>query len=233
MPKATFTLHRGLTALAVGCLASVLVIGHIALRDSNLKSLALSDGGEGDLLEGKVDDTSILEGTSHAELSRKISAVDRFITEVENYRDRVRENRHFQYEDVQIPPTPLAGVDGVNWESLDCRLHGPAWESRALGCSRPGGCGMKSAVGRNNHLPSCGIKSGVCVAAFKACLRSGAAEGRRSIRESCECYRDLSPSVACGEGCSRSILADFADMATQCFAVDVLAGLCSACILAF
>jgi hypothetical protein len=28
--------------------------------------------------------------------------------------------------------------EGINWDSLDCGFHGPKWESRALGCDRPG-----------------------------------------------------------------------------------------------
>ena len=220
-------IQRGISAFAIGCMVSALIVGKIALRESHHKSLALSDGEKENVLDGAADYMtglpSMLDGTSQTELSRKILAVDRFITEVENYRNRIRNAHPYQFEDVRVPPTPLSGVDGVNWGSLDCRAHGPAWESRALGCSRPGGC-TKPVTGRNNHLSACGIRSGVCVAAFKACLRSGAAEGRRSTREACECYRDLSPSVACGEGCSRSILTDFSRMATQCFAVDVLAG---------
>lgn len=160
-------------------------------------------------------------GTSQPELSRKIAAVDRYIAEVENYRDHISTDSRNVHK-VMFDPPP--GQHGVDWNHLDCRLHGPVWESRALGCPRPGGCGLQPSAKMSNYIPACGIHSAVCVGAFKACLSAAATKGLRSVDEACQCYRELAPADTCGDSCASSILHDFALMAKQCYGIGPRAG---------
>ena len=211
---------RALLALVIGCIGTCAVIMNKIMFSRNV----LQSDVEPDALEGDSRYADLFHDLSQAALSRKIKAVSRYIAEVEKYKNRIENNRRYPHEEIQVPSAPSSNHDGVNWGSLDCRLHGPSWESRALGCPRPGGCGLRPPKGRTNHLAACGIQSGVCVGAFKACLHSGWASGRSSYSEACDCYRDLSPDDACGEACASSLLDDYAGMATKCFGFDPRSG---------
>ena len=101
---------------------------------------------------------------------------------------------------VEIPKLNEPKIQqGINWGTLDCGFHGPKYESRALGCDRPGrafdrfrlrelflifelsptagGCGAKPVVKRSNALAECGSNSHFCISALKKCLVSKGATG--------------------------------------------------------
>jgi hypothetical protein len=161
--------------------------------------------------------SNLFQGTSPAEIHRKIANVERYISEVENYRDGIRKDP-MHAGNVKFVPPPAVG--GVRWGNLDCRSHAPAWESRALGCPHPGGCGMKRPATKNDYLSACGLHSTVCIGAFKSCLSAAAREGVRPVDEACECYKDLAPANSCGQGCAAEIFKDFASMAKKCYSVN-------------
>eukprot|EP00960_Hanusia_phi_P073418 768011-Hanusia_phi.AAC.2 len=118
-----------------------------------------------------------------------------------------------------------AGGKGVNWGGWDCLNWGPDWESRAIGCDRPGGCG---AVGVGLQETSCGKFEDVCFDHFKFCLSTvppgmDMLRGRKPTPDDCDCYQHMK-NVGCPETCAASIFTAYGKLSDRCYGFDVLEG---------
>jgi len=113
---------------------------------------------------------------------------------------------------------------GVSWGRFDCFRNGPAWESRALGCDRPGGCDAPiEPVVFESHLDECGDTSEVCVHLFKTCLLRHHSEIAAPSPADCNCYLDVI-ELGCTPECVDAVFRSYGEVSDRCHGFSVYTG---------
>lgn len=128
-----------------------------------------------------------------------------------------RQSGLFSWDDAEV------NKGGVAWGQLDCFSQGSAWESRALGCSRPGGCGAVVPGPVESSVPACGVSSEVCVETFKACLHQANPVDKVPVPGQCDCYSDIVAS-GCPAPCAHAIFESFGQVTRRCYGFDAYDG---------
>jgi hypothetical protein len=112
---------------------------------------------------------------------------------------------------------------GVAWGQLDCYSTGAPWESRALGCGRPGGCGAVAPGPAESNVPACGASSERCVESFKTCLHSMNPVNKVPTPDQCDCHGDL-VAAGCSANCAGAIFASYGQVTRRCFGFNAYDG---------
>mmetsp|Transcript_56600 Transcript_56600/g.133279 ORF Transcript_56600/g.133279 Transcript_56600/m.133279 type:complete len:262 (+) Transcript_56600:3-788(+) len=121
------------------------------------------------------------------------------------------------------PPENLEDLE-VSWGRFDCFRYGPLWESRAIGCDRPGGCDAPIEPPTfKSHLDECGDSSEVCVDLFKTCLLRNHPETRPPTPADCNCYFDAM-ELGCTPECSDKIFRKYGELSQRCYGFNVYTG---------